>query len=471
MDDGHDLAKLRKFPYPYRAGLTVSSDIDNASAERFRAIHSLICGSEVIRPDSPEWRTLGLSQTGRWYDPAQGGVPGLGLDLADSFFLIADNVSMGMYHGDPQTGRFTEDISDGRNACELIREGLRRGQIDTFHTFLHYPREKVLPLLTDFYHWCRQEGVAPPRVWVNHSPPVTPTGLCPGRLRPNRWKMLARSLARWAIGPLFGRPRRPILHAFRWYKGDSPGSRYYVNDILAAHGLRYVWLCASDDDLLPNVISLPERNWGDQSSILNPVTMDDGVTYFRFRRCYGKINAPQNYGCCLRQSADTIDTSTLFTDENLDSLCRQEGTCILFTHWTLARSFPIQDEVIEHFVAVRKFRDQGKVWVAPQGKLLEWTRLRTFLQYSASRQGGELTIDIAGVEDPVCGRTSVTADECRGLAFEIPSDVGTVSVRLDGQTLPGGDVQRAGTVCWIGQAARPGGGGAKDGQGPAGACR
>ena len=285
-------------------------------------------------------------------------------------------------------------------------------------------------------------------VWINHSCPVTPTGLCPDRLRPNRAAALARMLARWTIGPLLGRSRRPLRHAFAWYHGDSPASRYYINDVLSANGLRYVWLCAGDD-ALPNVICLPERSYGDQSSVLDVVTMDDGVKYFRFRRCYGKVNAPPGFGCCLRQDKTTIDASTLFSEENLDRLCRQAGTCILYTHWTLARSLPIQDTAIAHFDAVRRYRDEGRIWVTTVSRLLEWTRIRTFLQYCARREADGLVIDIAGLDDPVCGKSRISPGDCRGLTFEIPEDIRMVTIRFGREALPGRMVRRDKSTCWI----------------------
>lgn len=52
---------LETFPYPYEAAFTVASDIDSASALRFRAIHALFCGHDLIKEGSPEWCALGLT--------------------------------------------------------------------------------------------------------------------------------------------------------------------------------------------------------------------------------------------------------------------------------------------------------------------------------------------------------------------------------------------------------------------------
>ena len=439
-------AELLKFPHPYQAALTVASDIDNASYRRFAAIHALLGGREAIRPGTDEWQTLGLSESSAWYDVAAGGVPALGLDFADSFFLIADAVTLGMYRDQPGGG-FREDESDGHNAADAIRAWLQRGQVDSFHAFHHYTRGQVLPLLEGFYAWCEREGAAKPSVWLNHSLGVTPTGLAPLALRPNRLARLARQIARAAIGPLLGRERRPLGQALVWYEGARPGSRYYVNDILAANGLRYVWMNAGDT--LANRIALPERTYGDRPSILDIATMDDGVRYYHFARCYGKPDARPTAGLCLRQSEGTTDTSSLFTQENLDRLCREQGTCILFTHWTLKRSFPISDETIGHFDLVRRYRDAGRIWVAPLGRLLEWTRVRTFLQYEVREEAGRLVIDLAGVDDPIFGRAPLRLEDCRGLAFRMSRAAGEVAIAVAGQPLAPELYSRQDNVCWI----------------------
>lgn len=437
---------LHKFPYPYIAAATVASDTDNASYRRFTAIHALFGSAAVIRPGSAEWETLGLNESSRWYDREAGGIPGLGLDLADTFFLIADDVSLGMYRFDAASRAFREDTSDGRNACEAIKGWIRDGRIDAFHGFLHYTRDQVLPLLEGFYRWCEGEGVPKPSTWINHSVLVSPSGLCPDDLRPNRLYGLARQIARYAIGPMLGRTRYPVVWRQLWYQGDNPGSPYYVNDVLRANGLRYVWLEA-DHDELANTVALPEPEIGGRPSILEPVTMDDGSRYYRFRRCYGKVDAPPGVTVALKTSPNAFDASTLFSEENLERLCRVEGTCILFTHWAVERNFPIQDGTIGNFQRLRAHRDRGLIWVAPLAKVLEWTRLRTFLKYDVRTEAGRLVIDLEAVDDPLFGHEVPAPEALHGLAFDLPSPEGEVEVRLAGRPLPPGSVVRQGPLC------------------------
>lgn len=411
-------------------------------------MHALFCGSEVIRPDTVAWKTLGLTKESRWYDLSAGGVRGLGLELADTFFLIADDVSMGMYRFDPQGQTFREDTSDGHNAGEAIKEWIRQGQMDTFHGFLHYTRDQVLPLLEKFYQWCEREDVAKPCTWINHSVQACPTGLCPESYRPNRYYTLARQIARFTIGPLTGRARYPIVWHQLWYQGARPGTPYYINDVLRANGLRYIWLEAGQDEL-PNVIALPEHQNGGRPSILEPVTMDDGSQYYRFRRSYGKVHAPRGVTVALRSSKIAFDASRLFSAANLDHLCNVQGTCILFTHWTLVRSLPVQDETIDNFHRLRAYRDQGKIWVTRLSQLLEWTRLRTFLKYSVTLESGRLIIDIDSLDDPIFGRQELKPRDCNGMAFDVPRHAGPIEVRLACKVLSPECIHHRESICWV----------------------
>lgn len=441
-------ARLRKFPFPYAAAATVASDIDDASYDRFDAVHALFCREDVIRPGTAAWNTLGLSTASAWYDRSAQGVRGLGLELADTFFLIGDERTLGMYRFDESARAFHEDLSDGRSGRAAIEDWIRRGDVDAFHGFHHYTRDQVLPLLRGFYEWCEREGVAKPSVWINHSVRKCPSGLCPDALRPNRAVWFGRQLARFILGPLTGRERRRLTWRQPWYHGARPGSPHYVSDVLRANGLKYVWLEAGGDELA-NVIALPESAHGGRPSILEPVTMDDGSTYYRFRRCYGKVGARPGVTVALRTSREAFDASTIFTAENLDRLCQVQGVCVLYTHWTVPRSLPVQDETIGNFDRLRGYRDRGKIWVTRLSRLLEWTRLWAFLEYTEDRSADRLIIDIRGVNDPVFGRGPLTLPECEGLAFDLAHHDGPVVIRVAGRDLPPDSVLRGPSVCWI----------------------
>lgn len=442
-----ELVTLGKYPYPFQAAFTVASDIDSASIPRFRAVHAFFGGEGVIRPDTPDWRALGIGADCKWFNHELGGVRGLGLDLADSFFLVGDKTTFGMYRHWPGENRFLFDEQDGQHCGDFLRQSIKGGQIDSFHTFLHHTRKQLVPLLDEFYGWCDQERVAKPRVWINHSLPVTPTGLCPHRLQPNAAWQLVRLTGRKIIGPLLGRQPLPLNNAFARYHGDTPGSPYYVNDLLAANGVRYVWL--NMDDLHRNKIALPEHSINGRSTILQPVTMEDGLRYYRFERCYGKPHGRFGGGAYLRDSKDGFDASLLINESNLETLCRSAGTCILYVHWTHFRSFPISDETISRFDLLRRWRNDGRVWVTSTSKLLEWTRRRTFLRVVCRREGKRLMIELQGVDDPIFGWEAVDVADLDGLCLHLPTAQSEITVAVNGHVLAANQIHRSGDLCWL----------------------
>jgi len=439
--------ELLKFPHPYQAAFAMASDIDSANVARFRAVHALFCGQEIIKENSPEWNTLGLTPDHPRFEKDLNGVRGFGFEFSDSFFLIGDPTTFGMYRYLPAENDFSEDCQEGVNCAEFIREQIRQGQIDSFHAFLHYRRQQVEPLLKRFYAWCEREQVPKPRVWVNHSAAVTPSGLCPECMQPSRAYRLARLAARYVVGPMFGRKRHPLRYAFVRYWGDTPGSPYYINDILSANGLRYVWL--NMEDTLRDRIALPEREIQGRSTILEPVSMDDGVKYWRFRRCYGSPSADARGEVYLRNSEAGFDGSHLLTEANLDALCRTGGSCIFYAHWTHYRSMPLRSDTLSRFDLLWRWQAAGRVWATSTARLLEWTRLRTFLKLAIHRDGKRLFVAINGVDDPIFGKEQVSLRALDGLSFRIREPQTSITVALNGQALRGQQVRRLDDLVWI----------------------
>ena len=438
---------MLKYPYPYKAAFTVASDIDSANIARFRGVHALFCGREVIKENSPEWQTLGLTTNCPRFDQDSGGVRGLGLDFADSFFLVGDPTTFGMYRYVRERDCFVEGSQEGMDCASLVRQWIKEGAVDSYHAFLHYKRHQVEPLLKEFYAFCEREAVDKPRVWINHSWPVTPSGLCPDKLQ-SRWPhRLARLAARNVLGPFMGRKRRPLRYAFVRYHGDTPGSPYYVNDLLAANGLRYVWLNRQTPHY--DCLALPESLQNKRSTILQPITMDDGVRYYEFQRYCSPPPSAGDSNAYLRDSKEGFDASVAITEKNLEELCRSEGTCILYTHWTHFRSVPLANETIDRFDLLRRWQEAGKIWITSTARLLEWTRLRTFLKIVCRREGKQLVVDIEGLEDPVFGRESLELKDLDGVCFRARQPEASITLAINGQPLSSERYCCAGDLCWV----------------------
>ena len=440
--------RLGKYPYPYQAAFTVASDIDSASLARFQAVHALFCGQETIRPHTADWQTLGVDTDCPALSHDHAGVCGLGLDFADSFFLVGDGTSFGMYRHCAEGNRFQEDQQDGKGCGALIWQWLKEGRMDSFHSFLHYTRQQLAPLLHEFYERCEREGVSKPRVWLNHSLPVTPTGLCPANLQPSPLPRLLRLSARKLVGPLLGRARFPLRYAFARYQGDTPGSAYYVNDLLAANGLRYVWL--NMGDLHRNQIALPERELNGRRTILEPVTMDDGVRYYRFERCYGKPAGRLGGEAYLRDSEAGFDATVLVTAANLETLCQTEGTMFSCTSIgpirVLSRSPTPQ---LRGLNCSGAGETQGRSGSLPRRNCSKWTRRRTFLRVVSRREGKRLLVELEGIDDPLFGREQVSLSDLDGLCLLLPAANREITIAVRGAALDANHFHRSGDLCWL----------------------
>ncbi|MGH7869499.1 MAG: hypothetical protein ACREP9_18165, partial [Candidatus Dormibacteraceae bacterium] len=276
---------------------------------------------------------------------------------------------------------------------------------------------------------------------------VTPSGLCPAKLQPYPLCRLARLTASQVLGPFRGLKRSPLRYAFARYEGDTPGSPYYVNDLLAANGLRYVWL--NMDDLHRNVIALPEQQQNGRPTILQRLTMDDGVRYWRFERCYGTRPGNIREGAYLHDSEEGGDSSHLITQHNLQELCRVKGTCILYTHWTHHRSMPIANETIGRFKLLYGWHEAGKIWVTSTARLLDWTRRRTFLNVACRREAKRLIVKLEGVDDPIFGHESLTLADLDGLCICLTQPETLVTLVINEQVVSPTQLCRSGSLCWI----------------------
>ena len=201
-------------------------------------------------------------------------------------------------------------------------------------------------------------------------------------------------------------------------------------------------------DLHENRIALPEHGQNGRETILQAVRMDDGVRYWRFNRCYGSPPGRVS-GLYLRDSKEGIDSSHLITEPNLLELCRVHGTCILATHWTHHRSLPLSSETIGRFDLLRQWSEAGKIWVTSTVRLLEWTRLRTFLEISCRREGDRLIIEIGDVNDPIFGRQSLELKDLHGVCIRLKEPEAPVTIAVKGQVLSPAQLCRGGGMWWM----------------------
>lgn len=383
---------LRPFPYPFRAALALCSDVDCCDRATFIKVH----------------RHLN--------DPHRG----LGLPVADSFFPLGR-----------EPGQLSLFLPDGRTPspdADLILAALRAGLIDSLHSWGDFngcpPNPPKLRTLAES---CTDlllgEGL-PVRVWINHGDPLNRQNL-PARLQPD-------------------------------YSGDNPASPYYTADLVRRLGVKFAW-CS---ELLPwplsprrlrltrlwarlavntgkNLAKLVLGQWRQRrgaaslTRLCQPVSLADGSSLLAFHR----FNQHPE-GLWGRPSRHTLRYA--LHPQTLRDLLDQEGFLVIYTHFGLPQNaagnlFPEPD--CQALGNLARHYQEGRIWVAPTGRLLTFWLLQHFLVWEAVWEAEGLVITLQALDDPVTGRRRPRPEEVAGLCFYSPRPEAT-SLRLDGRELP-----------------------------------
>jgi hypothetical protein len=369
---------LRPFPFPYRAGLALCSDIDDCDVRTFTALHRFL------------------------NDP----VNGLGLPVSDSFF------PQGRTPG--QMALFGPDGRTPGPDAGLIVEAIRSGLIDSIHSWGDYnaaPPEpetlRRLALATTEHLLGRGLNL---RVWINHGAPS------------NHQNLRART--------------------FSMYRGDDPGSPLYTADLVRSLGVRFYWPSELTPWPLSThrgraSLRFLGRVWGNRvknlvkrstgrgslarstamiTELCSPVHLSDGEGLLAFSR----FNRHPN-GLWAQPTRHTLRHA--LSRGVLAHLLAEQGYLVLYTHLgqpspASGDLFPGPDrEALERLAGLYR---SGEIWVAPTGRLLQFWLASRALRWSAEQGEHAVTITIHGLEDPVHGQRMPAPDELAGISFTTP---------------------------------------------------
>lgn len=421
-NDNTSAPRLRRFPFPYLAALSISNDTDGMNWAAFEDWHSFVCGT----------------------GPTPYG-DGLGLEVSDSFWIWSDAGAFALRHASPW-----DDPGVASPETERIIELVRAGWIDTLHSFGDW--DPVFNLTRD----AMRRGLdlldrleLRPPVYVNHG----------GGLR------LHNLGGPWAT----------------YQSGDDPESPFYNLDLLRAAGFRFYWTDVLyendlfgenlDREVLPAALrQRPHGRWlnvtehlsrvdrrgvqrpaftglsKDQSvriaqhiseNLLVPLIGRDDAAFWGFKRFRGH-EPPNTASFALQASA-----------ANLDLLEAGGGACVVYQHFGVWRALgrgkrhvsqiesrqPLLDEnALWAFRDIARRQASGRLLVTTTARLLGYIWLRDSLTFSVSvpKMRGEsavgLTITLDEVDCPVEGRRPVKPSELNGLAFQVPSRTGPVTI-------------------------------------------
>lgn len=356
--------KLRKFPYPYRGMLSISTDIDGTAIQEFREIHRFL-------------NTLENTKMGA----------GVGLDIADSFWMYNMSDRQG-YIDAGQTMTWQEQISyfhgDDWNQpyqAEEIQKYIEAGWIDTLHSYGDYSRTDPKDTRFTRQHAVEaleelnKQGIAV-TVWVNHGSETN-------------------------IQNFGGN-----YNFTAYQQGDTPGTTGYHTDLTVPYGIRFLW------------DSMGDENVG-RPSVIYPITLRDGQKMWGFKRyTYNLLN--RNGDKEWLWNIYKLDKQ--LSAENLDKIVENGWYSIISNH--LGNGFGdgmFPTSAVSAFHRLKAYQDEGKILVARTSRLLEYNRTHYFLNFrSVNTEQGRWKIHIEAVNDPLFGRYVPSLDQVRGITFYVP---------------------------------------------------
>lgn len=363
----------RRFPYPYKAAVSICSDIDATdSVQEFLTIQEFM-------------NTENLTEAGT----------GINLEIGNSFFPVADN------------GQFAL-ISKNPHDMEVIIDLIKTGHIDFIHSFnTAKNRSEILTILETL-----KKNNCDVDVWVNHA-------RVPNDVGPNKWCL--------GDNPLSGHYHTDISI------GDEDGIRFVsigaVSSILGQGvplTFRSFFLALDDThfvkSLYNNVVkeiakyflSHVDKKYGyrKNNELIYPIALGDG------KSVYGFVRNNSSYKGI--RGGSTIDgLSDILTKKNLNSLINVEGTIIIYTHFGQNNGPPYIDERTSG--ALRLLSEafyQGNIYVTTTSKLLNYYTNNKYLEWRVISKQSGIEIHIDRIADPIRGNYTPNMEDIQGVSFE-----------------------------------------------------
>ena len=381
---------LRRLPYPYRAMLSICSDLDQTPDRRVY------------------W------EISRFLNTTQAGPcgPGAGLEVGNTIYfdMPADQFA---YWNTDDAGR------------EMIRTLIHSGHIDCLHSYgsLATTRAHAQRALEELVrHDCRLS------VWVDHSIATTNFG-----------EEVTRG-----YGDVKGSPayHADLMCAYGIkYVWRGRVTSVIGQDVSASlHGLlRWRHPLASGRTLAKEVAKqrLGLSGQGKYAMhgfnrVMRSSVLRDGRPVFEFMRTNPHWDGPG-------KGATAAGLADVLTERVLRRLIESEGIAIIYTHLGKVRNpnepFELPTRNALHMLA-RRCRD-GDILCAATSRLLRYLSVRDGLQYRVAVEGENVRITIVSTLDAAGAPQEVSEGDLQGITFITPRTAQPVSVQMaDGTELP-----------------------------------
>jgi hypothetical protein len=372
------LIVLRKFPYPFKAALAISNDIDNTETlEEFLEIQKFVNTKE----------NTGMGK-------------GIGLEIGSGFF----------FHEPP--GNAIYYFAADRNVSKNIIRFIKAGYIDFMHSFgkkVNFTREDAITAIRELKKFeCKID------VWIDHT----------------------RSIDNLGNDRTFGEGDYPDSAAYHADLTLNFGIKYvwlgrvtmiagqsvpinlktFTNILDFDHPFHsFVNLCK---ELGKNILG----NFGNKKYALHKgndlvkiTTLDDGQKIYEFMRF-------DNFWRGVGTGADAKGLAYSISEKTLNRLKRNDGYMIVYTH--LGRNSGCSQYLCKETQnALRNLANEyriGNIYVTTTSKLLNYFIVHRYLDWSYDAANGQVKIIISKVEDPIFGPFVPKLSQLAGITFYVP---------------------------------------------------
>ncbi len=392
--DARKEVALRKFPYPYRAGLAISSDCDN--------LETL---AELVEIQT-FMSTKEMTSMGR----------GLGLDFAYNFFFFEPvEEAISYYHPDGQV-------------APTLRKLIRAGDIDAIHSFgkkKDFVREDAVRAIQEM----RRERLEI-EVWIDHTQAIDNLGddvtfgegdhpesaayhadltLAYGInfVWMGRISMLVGQVAPIGIGSFMSLFDKQ--HALASCKNIG---KELAKNVLGVFGSGKYAIHGTND-------------------LLKISELDDGQKVYEFVRF-------DNHWKGVAAEDNARGLEYLISERNLGRLKEVGGYMIVYTHLGKNKGYDsfIPEGTITALRHLAEEGESGAIYITKTSKLLNYYLAQKYLEWSYEVGKDSIRIVIGNINDPLAGEIMPSKEDLEGFTFYVPVNTPT-EIYVGGQRMNG----------------------------------
>ena len=374
------IVALRKFPYPYRAAMSICNDIDRTETlEEFLEIDKFINTKEIT--------SMG---------------EGVGLELGNTFLMYeTPNSTISYFNSEPAVAG---------NILKLIK----KGRIDVIHSFgkkVDFTREDAIKAINELN---KQNSKID--VWVDHT----------------------NSKDNMGDDVTFGLGDHPESNAYHADLTISYGIKFLwmgkvtmvVGQSVPVAWRNFLSVCDSNylyhsllnltKELTKHVLAVfgnKKYALHKNNDLVRITRLDDGQKAYEFIRF-------DNYWRGVSTGANCKNLAYVISKRTLERLKETAGYMVVYTHFGMndeCSQFICQDTQLALKNLAQEY-EAGNIFVTTTSKLLNYHIRHKYLNWSYKSTGDEITIQIHNVQDPISGAYVPSVQQLEGFTFYVPDN-------------------------------------------------